>query len=732
MFYFRRAGQGLGLLLSSLSLEMPAMAASPPSPPDTAPSTQTLPKITIEGNYLPDLASNPPGSTTLKEDQLKEIRNRITDSSELLKNLPGVSLYGAGRISSLPVLNGMADDRVATVIDGMRVSADCPNHMNPALSYIDPHDVDVATVMAGITPVSMGGDSLGGTIEIKRKDPQFSKKTDKILVTGRVSSFYHSNGRGLGASGSTTVANEHLSIRYDGAWSQSRNYKAGAGGHQVRSTKYKNFNHAVTLGYHKENHLLSLTVGQSDTPYEGFPNQYMDMTNNRSTFVNGNYKGDFDWGTLEAKGYWQRVSHVMNKLNDKGGHSPTTGMPMNVNSRLAGYSLKATIYVNDRDTIRVGSGFDHSGLNDWWPPLQNSMMMGPYTYHNINNGHRNRLGHFAEWEANWTPKVTTLLGLRSDVVMMNTDKVSGYQGLAGMNTAEHNAIQNFNNANRGKTDTNFDVTALTRWNISNSFSWEGGYARKTRSPNLYERYSWGNTNMASRMIGWFGDGNGYVGNVHLKPEIGNTISTTFNWHDPNHQKWELKVQPFYTYIHHYINTNYLSSIAGPKGSNAHFSKLQFANHNAQIYGVNTSGFYQLWNSKNFGKGNIKANLNWVRGQDLISHNSLYHMMPLNGTISLNEFIGPWTGMMEVTMVNSKTLVDSMRNEPKTPGYILFNLGGSYTWRVLRIDASIENLMNKKYYLPLGGWSLGDLNATNNLRALPGIGRSFNLSLTANF
>ena len=108
------------------------------------------------------------------------------------------------------------------------------------------------------------------------------------------------------------------------------------------------------------------------------------------------------------------------------------------------------------------------------------------------------------------------------------------------------------------------------------------------------------------------------------------------------------------------------------------------------------------------------------------------MMPLNGTISLNEFIGPWTGMMEVTMVNSKTLVDSMRNEPKTPGYILFNLGGSYTWRVLRIDASIENLMNKKYYLPLGGWSLGDLNATNNLRALPGIGRSFNLSLTANF
>ena len=35
---------------------------------------------------------------------------------------------------------------------------------------------------------------------------------------------------------------------------------------------------------------------------------------------------------------------------------------------------------------------------------------------------------------------------------------------------------------------------------------------KTRSPTLYERYAWSTTPWPTSMNGWFGDGNGYVGN----------------------------------------------------------------------------------------------------------------------------------------------------------------------------------------------------------------------------
>lgn len=688
---------------TSVSTEALTLPATPASEENAAsPSTE---QVTVNGTRH-HMSPNP-------------------DTANLFRHSLGYSAYSAGGVSSLPVLNGMADERVATFVDGMRIPSACPNHMNPAMSYIDPDAVSSAVAIAGITSVSQGGDSTGGTLEVNRKDPIFSS-TSKLLVTGHVRGDYRSNGGGSGASGSLTTANDWLSLRYTGSYSHASDYHTGGNGKRVLSTSYLSFNHTVTLGVKKENHLLALTVGQQDIPYEGFPNQYMDMTNNRSTFVNGKYKGDFNWGTLEARGFWQRVDHAMNMLADKGGHTATTGMPMNTDTRTAGYSIKATIPLGRKHMLGLGSSFDHNGLNDWWPPLSGSMMMGPDTFHNINQGHRDRLGHYIEWKAQWLPRFSTELGLRNDLVMMNTGPVAPYSWTGMMSMADAMAAQRFNAASRGRTDTNFDVTALARWTPLDSLTLEGGYARKSRAPGLYERYSWGEGAMSTTMIGWFGDGNGYVGNLNLKSEIANTLSTTLTWHDPVNDAWELKVQPYYTYTHNYINVVRIGALSNG------LSKLQFVNHNARSYGINSSGFVRLWKSPAFGTGELKANLNWVRGQDLVNHSGLYHQMPANGSISLHETYENWTGHVEVTLVKAKSSVDWLRNEPRTPGYALMGLGGSYRWRMLTLDASIENLLNQKYYLPLGGLSLGDYRATGVLSPLAGLGRSFNLSLSATF
>lgn len=683
----------------------------------------------------PLLASETLDSTTAKEGKTTEnilvtaVRLSEThspDTSSLFRHSLGFSSYSAGGVSALPVLNGMADDRIATIVDGMRIASACPNHMNPALSYVDPDSVSKAEAIAGITPVSIGGDSTGGSIVVERRDPLFAEH-GKLLVTGHVRGDYRSNGGGSGASGTITVADDTWSLRYTGSYAHASNYKTG--GHdsrQVRSTSYLSFNHAVTAGFHKDNHLAAITFGQQDIPYEGFPNQYMDMTNNRSTYVNGKYKGAFDWGTLEARAYWQRVDHAMNMMNDKGGHSPTTGMPMNTDARSVGYSLKALVRLSARHSLTLGSEFEHNGLNDWWPPLLHSMMMGPDTFHNINNGHRDRLGHYIEWNAQWTPTVSTLLGFRNDLVMMNTGQVSPYSWTGMMSMADAMAARQFNAASRGRTDTNFDVTALARWAPLASLSIEGGYARKTRSPNLYERYAWGQGNMSTSMIGWFGDGNGYVGNLNLSPEVANTASFTVRWHDPVDDAWEVKIQPYYTYTHNYINVVKIGSFTNG------LSKLQFVNHNAQSYGINSSARARLWKTDAYGTGEVRATLNWVRGQDLQNHSSLYHQMPTNGTIGLYETYRDLTGRIEVTLVKKKSTVDWIRSEPRTPGYVLLGIGGSYRWRNFLLDAGIENICNTKYYLPLGGLSLGDYDATGYMGPLPGMGRSFNVSLTASF
>lgn len=734
-------GRGMtrALLFAACAVHLPPARAAGSSP------VVTLPEVDVYAADAPSLTDRSLMATRVSSKDLRQLSRVTADTTELFSRVPGFSMWNAGGISALPVIDGMADDNVATMVDGVRIQPACPNHMNPALSYITPDMVANATVIAGITPVSLGGDSLGGTVSVERRDPQFARR-GKVLVTGWARGAYHSNGGGWEGSASATVANDTWSLNYSASYQARGDYHMGGGEGVVRSSLYKNVSHSVTLGYHKGNHLLAVTAGQSDTPYEGFPNAWMDMTNNRSTFVNGKYTGAFDWGTLEARGYWQRVDHVMNDLADKGGHSWDTGMPMNDRNRIAGYQIKATIPFGRRNTLRIGDSFDHQWLADWWPPLPGSMMMGPNTYQNIDDGRRDRLGNFVEWEAHPAPHVQTLLGVRSDVVRMNTGNVqpydyvapgmggmstgmSGMGGMSGMAVTDSNAADAFNAQNHHHTYVNFDLTALMHWDATDRLSIEGGYARKSRAPNLFELYSWGRSEMASTMIGWFGDGNGYVGNNHLQSAIAHNVSVTADWHDQARKLWELKVQPYFIYTENYINVNRLKTFSDG------FALLQFANHNAQSYGINASGHYTAWSSPKWGTGVISAKVDWVRAQDLVTHTSLYHQMPTNGFVALDETYGNWSGRAEVVLVKRKSTVDALRSEPRTPGYALLNLTASYRWKKAVFQLGLDNVLNQAAYLPLGGVALGNYIYAGRKGALLPVGlmgRSVNASVTMTF
>ena len=128
---------------------------------------------TLEVVHVTAAKVQPLGATPMTEASLAPRRAATSDSARLLQDIPGVSLYGAGGISSLPAIHGLADDRLRIQVDGMDLMAACPNHMNSVLSYIDPTQVGSVTVYAGITPVSVGGDSIGGTIQVKSAPPEF-------------------------------------------------------------------------------------------------------------------------------------------------------------------------------------------------------------------------------------------------------------------------------------------------------------------------------------------------------------------------------------------------------------------------------------------------------------------------------------------------------------------------------------------------------------------------------
>lgn len=678
-----------------------------------------------------------------------------SDTASLLEDEAGLSLYRAGGVSSLPVIHGLADDRIRTKVDGMDLISSCANHMNPPLSYIDPANVEEVKVFAGISPVSAGGDSIAGTIIVNSEAPEFATSGQGLLIKGQVNTFYRSNNNARGVNLSTSVANENVYMRYTGSTVEANNYKAGGSfkasakaaalrgwldGDEVGSTAYKARNHALAFGVQHENHLVEFKLGLQDIPYQGFVNQRMDMTGNEAENYNLSYKGKYGWGALEARAYHERTRHSMQFGDDKqywyGAGLNVPGMPMDTEGNTSGFTIKGDVDLSQRDILRVGAEYQRYRLDDYWNASPPSAMMSPNTFWNINNGERDKYDVFAEWDAKWSEQWFSQLGMRSSTVKMDAGNVQGYN--TGMYGAAANA---FNLADRSSTDNNIDVTALARFTPDAEKTFEVGYAMKTRSPNVYERFAWSNSNtMVMNMNNLYGDGNGYVGNLNLNPETAHTLSVSGDWHDAAQQHWKLKVTPYLTYVDDYIDAVACAEVGKTCAVRTDgFVNLSLDNQSARLYGVDVSGQMLLAHSMGVGSFEAKGVLSYVRGKNRDTGDDLYNIMLLNTKLALEHHFGGWSNTLQVKMVGSKDNVQAVRKELKTAGYTLFNFYTSYDWKNARLDLGVENIFDKFYYDPLGGAYLGqgatmmsNAMAPQHGMQVPGMGRSVNVGLTLKY
>ncbi len=755
----------VSLALSAMWANAAAQDASPSVSPDTP-----LMTVVVVGSAVTDVE---PNSLTLDAATLLPLRAATSDTATLLREVPGVSVTGAGGVSSLPAIRGLGDDRLRIKVDGMDLISACGNHMNPPLSYLDPTRVGSIKVFAGIAPVSSGGDSIGGTILVESSAPEFARPGEGTLLKGEAGAFYRSNGNAMGANLSATAAGDKLSVTYSGSTAQSGNYTAGgdfkpAGpafiattqslyesttwlpGDEVGSTQYKSTNQSLGFALRHDHHLVDLKLGYQHIPYQGYPNQRMDMTDNTSTQANLRYTGQYDWGRLEARVYREHTEHEMNFLEDKAFwyQNNAPGMPMLTEGKNTGAVVKGDINLSTRDLVRVGGEYQQYRLDDLWPP-SGTGGMAPNTFLNINDGQRDRYAAFAEWEAQWNRQWLSLLGVRHETVKMDTGPVQGYNTgatYAGDATA-------FNTSDRSLSDHNWDLTALARYTPAKTQTVEFGYACKTRSPNLYERYTWSTGGMAMFMINMAGDGNGYVGNLDLAPEIAHTLSAAFGWHDARQQDWALKITPYYTYVKDYINARRCgpgdtAATSGTRCNTANltatdqFVFLKFVNQDAQLYGFDVSGHFPLVKNTDFGSFTANGLLSYVRGKTTSgTDDNLYNIMPLNAKLSVTQSHGRWTNLAELQLVNAKTDVSEIRNEIETPGYALLNLRSSYAWKKARLDVGIENVFDRLYYHPLGGTYVGQgitmpptpvAGSPAWGTAVPGMGRSIYAGVNVQF
>ncbi len=351
---------------------------------------------------------------SINEDDVRKLSAATSDTASLLSQLAGVSVNQTGALSSLPVIRGLSDDRLRIKVDGMDMIAACPNHMNPPLSYMAPSDVGQMTVFAGITPVSVGGDSIGGTVITESRTPEFS---DSAVVGGSAGGFSRSNNDATGMNVSLNRTSENLYASYSGSYSQGENYTAaedfktvaptGRPGHtlpldEVGSTAYETQNHNLRIAYKTGADVFDVQLGYQDMPSQLYPNQRMDLLDNKQTRVNLNWQRETGWGQIQSRLYHEQVAHGMDFGPDRqfwygsnavGGNACDTirfhgdpagtcasGMPMYSDSKNTGLSVSAEIELLASGLVRVGADLQQFRLDDYWTASGAAMGPGVFEY----------------------------------------------------------------------------------------------------------------------------------------------------------------------------------------------------------------------------------------------------------------------------------------------------------------------------------------------------------------
>jgi iron complex outermembrane receptor protein len=247
--------------------------------------------------------------------------------------------------------------------------------------------------------------------------------------------------------------------------------------------------------------------------------------------------------------------------------------------------------------------------------------------------------------------------------------------------------------------------------------------------------------MASLMNNFVGDGNGYLGNIHLQPEVAHTLSVSADWHDAVQTVWGVQAKGQITEVQDFIDVQRCNF--GQCGGTANltassgFVNLQYVNHMARLVGFDLSGQAHLGATADTGSFKATGTLSYVRGENRSTGDHLYNIMPLNAKLAVMQTWGDWTNTAEVQLVAAKTDVSRVRNEIPTAGYGLVHWRSSVHWQQTRLDIGVENLLNRNYTPPLGGAYLGQGASMTSTgipwgTTVPGMGRSIHLALSMRF
>ncbi len=607
------------------------------------------------------------------------------DTAVLLKRVPGASVNSNGPLSGIAQYRGLFGDRVNVITDGANYKPACANAMDAPLSHVPASMVETLKVYRGIAPVSSGIETLGGTVVSESRKSEFAIGSE-VESHGKFSAGFNDVSDGRYSSLMGSIANDSHRLHIGFSHEQGNDIDFD-GGSNIPSQHDRD---AATIGYgfQLSDHEFEVEYNHNDTGHTGTAALPMDIVYSRGGVITTGYKGRFQDFNIDASFFYQDTRHAMDNftLRDVVGGKVRRS---DNDSDGGGYKI-AVDFASMGGDLKLGVDGDQANHSAVITDPTGTLVID-----NFRGTEKDRYGFFGEWKGHITEDSELELGGRYNLIKMDS-------GDAAINRVGGPAMlrDRFNDRDRSQTDHNIDIVAIIRKSLSSALDVELGFARKTRSPSYQERYLW----LPLAATGGLADGNNYVGDVDLDPEVSYQVELGAKWHQG---ATYFAPRIFYRHIDDYIqgapSTDPTVIMVSTGGGDS--TPLQFSNTDAKLYGFDADWGITL--GENWELAGI---VSYVRGKRRDISDDLFRIAPLNGRIELSYEQAAWRLTSEVVAYAAQNKVSTTNSETKSSGYSLLNLRANYQPNGgLTIGFGVENLFNKKYSEHVGGFN----RAANN-------------------
>lgn len=639
------------------------------------------------------------------------------DAASIAARTPGGALVQNGALSGQLSYRGLFGERVLGRINGQRFASGGPNAMDPPLHYAPSILIDRIEITRGAAPVSEGP-SLSAAVNAELVGTRFSE-TGELTANAYAAGQYRGVDNSYAIGGQVGIATPQWRFGIISSREEGEDYDY-AGGTAV-GTSFERQLYGVEGGFRAGEGEFFVEYRRSETDPTGNPPFALDIVYFDTDFIQAGYTGQLtDSLHLDLRMGHVAVRHLMD--------NQTTRLP-------AAPPMRARATFADADTntgeiaLRFGSETRNVTIGGDVETIDKDVTItnptnAAFLLEAQPNLSSERIGGFAQWR--------TGLGAAEFELGARVDRTSQSAGIPQLGAAvpmgPRMLAAAFAASGREQNDTTFDVVARA-WIPMGEIVPRVTLSRKTRVPSLLERFAWLPTEASYGLA----DGNIYVGNQALEPEVAYTVEAGVDFASP-----AVTFRPtiYYRRVDDFIQGAPFDGTVGiidtpvemVANMNGDPTPLKFSNVDAEFYGLDLD-----FSVRPAPRVVIDGTVNYVRAVRVDIDDDLYRIPPLNGRVSLAYEGDRFTIGGELTGAADQNDASLSNDEEPSEGYVIAGLFGQYRLSdTLTIEAGVENVFDTFYQPHLAGRNRVGASDVPLGERLPGYGRGVWLRASANF